>query len=160
MKKVMLLALIALLPAAAFAQLGIGPAAFYNSPVLAGEAIESEDLDAEHFTFGANARLKLSLLHGEALALVSLSPFTSDIFLDVGAEIDLAVLRLSAGIGPKLTYTSDEGFFRGGYNLKLNADIVLGSLSVGLSYIWNVTLDGDLDVRGRRGLLGLTVLFW
>ncbi len=160
MKKLVIIALLALLPAVAFAQFGIGPAAFYNSPVLAGETIDPDDLDAEHFTFGANARLKLTLLHAEALALVSLSPFTSDIFLDIGAAVDIAVLRLSAGIGPKLTYTSGEGLFRGGYNLKVNADIVLGSISVGLSYIWNVTLDGDLDVRGRRGLLGFSVLFW
>jgi hypothetical protein len=156
-------ALIVLLPLAAFAELGVGGAAFYNSPVLLGQNEVPEELSVDKFTFGGDVRLKLSLLQGEALLLYSASDEVQslDIILDAGVALDLALFRLSAGIGPNFTYNiGEDQALDAGFNAKLNADVKLKKISVGLSYIMDLNLDGGIDLDTSAGLLGATVLFW
>lgn len=164
MKKVLVILALGLVPFCVSAQLqfGIGPAAFYNSPVMAGDEIDVDELNVSQFTFGGNARLKVSLFQAEALALLSFGEEATgaDIFLDAGLAFDLALLRLSAGIGPKYSYVFGEDLSRGGYNLKVNADVLLGGLSLGLSYILDVTLRSGFEVENRAGLLGVSLIFW
>jgi hypothetical protein len=160
MKKVILIMLICAVPAILTGQAGFGIAAFYNTPIEAGSFPDEDQIHTENFTFGGDLRLKLGILHGEALALVTLDPFVTDIFLDAGITLDILIVRLAAGIGPKFTYGGEDRIMRGGYNLKLNADIILGKISLGLSYIFNTTLGSDLDVRGRSGMFGVSLLFW
>jgi hypothetical protein len=74
----------------------------------------------------------------------------------------LALLRLSAGAGPALTYNigeSDEPV-DAGLNVKLNADVKLARLSAGLSYIMDLNLENGVDIDTSAGLLGASVLFW
>ena len=165
MKRILIIAaLVVLLPVAAFAELGVGGVAFYNSPVLLGQSEKPEDLSVNKFTFGGDVRLRmLKLLQGEAMLLYSTSNDVQslDIFLDAGVALDIAILRLSAGIGPNFTYNIGESKpLDTGFNAKLNADVKLSKISVGLSYVMDLNLDGGVDVDTSAGLLGATVLFW
>jgi len=164
MKKTIILVLVlGLIPLALFADFGIGGAAFYNSPVLIGEDVpaSTEGLGLEDFTFGANARFKLSLFQLDALALLTLGDAANvKGFLDAELCLDLLILRLSAGAGPKIDYYFDSGDVETGFNAKANADIKLGKLSFGLSYIMDMTIDGGIALDKSTGMLGATVMLW
>ena len=161
MKRGILVAVILIvLPMAAFADLGIGGAAFYSSPVLLGQSSSEEDLNVDQFTFGGDLRLKLSILQLEALVLYAASGDVQSLntYLDAGVALDILFLRLSAGAGPNLIFNIGESSpVQSGLNAKLSADIKLGRLSVGLSYIMDFT---DFNLDTSAGLLGAQVLFW
>ena len=73
---------------AAFAELGLGGAAFFNSPYLLGQSVDEEDLNVNQFTFGGDARLKFSILQGEALVLYAAGDVQSlNIYLDAGVVL-------------------------------------------------------------------------
>ncbi len=187
MKRIIIALCILLLPMAAFAQFQIGPTAYYNFPLLEdGEADIPglRSINSSDFTFGADARLKLAIFQVSGLALFTPGfiaddysfylPPSVDVFLDAGLAFDIAFLRLGLGIGPNLSFflmgdrygetqISDPVSF--GTNLRATADIVLGGISVGLSYLMqfdfelgDTTADRLLDADKTQGLLGLTVL--
>jgi hypothetical protein len=165
MKKTLILVLLlAFIPLLSFADFGIGPSAFFNSPVLIGQDVDKSEIWSNGFTFGADARFKfLKLLQLEALGLVTTGDVTSiDLYTNAGLALDLAILRLSAGVGPTLIFVLDDvadpTVF--GFNAKLNADVKLGRLSVGLSYIMGLNLDGGIALDRSTGMLGANVLFW
>ena len=68
---------LAILPVAVFADSpppsliswGIGPAAFYKSPVLLGQPTDTNNLNVDQFIFGGDLRFKVSLFQAEALVL-------------------------------------------------------------------------------------------
>ena len=95
MKRMLIVAaLLALLPLAAFAELGVGGVAFYDSPVLLGQNEKPEELSVNKFTFGGDVRFKLSLLQAEGMVLYSAGDVNSlDFFLDAGVALDLATRR-------------------------------------------------------------------
>jgi hypothetical protein len=163
MKRAILVGLlVALLPAAAFAELGVGGAAMMKSPYLLGQSVSKDDLNVNQFTFGGDARLKVSLLQGEALVMYAAGDVQSlNVYLDAGVAFDLLLLRLSAGVGPNFVYNFGESSPRqAGLNAKISADVKLGKLSVGLSYIMDLSLSGGIDVTTSSGLLGAQVLLW
>ena len=47
-----------------------------------------------------------------------------------------------------------------GFNAKANADIKLGPLSFGLSYLMALNFDGGVALDKSTGMLGANVLFW
>lgn len=162
-RKILILAALVLLPVTLFAQLGIGPAAYYKSPVLLGQSVDSDELNVDQFSFGGDLRFKFSLLQLQALALYSASEDVKslDIFLDAGLALDIAILRLSAGAGPNFIYIFGESSpVRAGLNGKIGADLMLGNISVGLSYIMVLNIDDGIDLDTSAGLLGAQVLFW
>ncbi len=154
--------LLAVLPTAAFAELGVGGAAFFNSPYLLGQSVSKDDLNVNQFTFGGDARLKLSLLQGEALVLYSAGDVQSlNIYLDAGVSFDILMLRLSAGAGPNFVFNIGESSpLQTGLNAKVSADVKLGKLSIGLSYIMDLLIDNGIDFETSSGLLGAQLLFW
>jgi len=167
MKKTLILVLVlAFIPLLSFAELGLGASAFLNNPVLIGEDPDVSALRAGGFTFGGDARFKLSLLQLEALGLVSVGDNTTsiDLYGDVGLALDLAILRLSLGAGPTVFFVLDGADpVLAGYNVKANADIKLGKISVGVSYIMGLIVDGglfDVALDKSTGMLGANVLFW
>jgi len=168
MKKTLILVLVlAFIPLLSFAELGLGASAFLNTPVLIGEDPEVSEWGKGGFTFGADARFKLSLLQLEALGLVSVgeSATSIDLYGDVGLALDLAILRLSLGAGPTFIFVLDDASepVLGGYNVKANADIKLGKISVGVSYIMALIVqDGLFNIQPdlNTGMLGANVLFW
>ncbi|UCF96350.1 MAG: hypothetical protein JSV89_14365 [Spirochaetaceae bacterium] len=165
MKKTLILVLVlAFIPLLCFAEFGLGPSAFFNSPVLIGQSVDGSTLREEGFTFGADARLiLLRFLQLEALGLVTLGEVNSiDLYADAGLALDLAILRLSAGVGPNFSIllgnASESSLI--GFNAKANADIKLGRLSFGLSYIMGLTVDGGVALDKSTGMLGANLLFW
>ncbi len=170
-KLVLILLVLAVLPAAIFAeeaaasglQWGIGGAAFYKSPYLMGQKIDTENLNVNQFSFGGDLRLKVGWFQAEALLLYSAGADVSAIntYLDAGVALDIAILRISLGVGPNFTYNfgSNSGA-QVGVNAKIGADLMLGPISVGASYIMAMNLDNGVAVSTSCGLLGVEVLFW
>jgi hypothetical protein len=165
MKKVLILVLVlAFVPLLSFAEFGIGGSAYFNSPVLIGQAVDTHELWDGGFTFGADFRWKLlKILQLDATALVTLDQTNSvGLFPNAGLVFDLAILRLSAGVGPTLVFLLDDVTDPAmlGFNAKANADVKLGPLSVGLSYIMAVNFDSGVALDRSTGMLGANVLFW
>jgi hypothetical protein len=164
MKRIVLIALVLLLPVAVFADIdfGVGGVALYNSPLLVGGKISTPDWNVNKFSFGPDLRLKWSILQLEALALGSIGDYSSfDSYLDAGLAFDLLFLRLSAGGGLSLNYNFGDKSLDKGFNAKLNADLKLGKLSLGLTYIMDFTVaDKKVNIDASQGLLGASVLFW
>ena len=69
MKKIVIvLAILAIVSTATFAEFGIGGAAFYKSPVLIGQPVDLSNLNVNQFSFGADMRFKLGWFQAEGLA--------------------------------------------------------------------------------------------
>jgi hypothetical protein len=163
MKRVILiLTVLVMLPVAVFADWGIGGAAFYKSPVLIGQSIDTSNLNVDQFSFGGDLRFKLSWFQAEALLLYSAGDVDSlNAYLDAGVALDVAILRLSLGVGPNFVYNFGESSpFQAGLNAKAGADIKLGPVSFGLSYIMALNIDNGLYINTGSGLLGAQILFW
>ncbi len=156
------LAILAILPIAAFAEFGIGGAAFYKSPVLLGQPIDVANANVDQFSFGGDLRLKLGWFQAEGLVLYSAGQAQSlNIYLDGGVALDIAILRLSLGIGPDFAANFGQSYpVQAGLNAKVGADIKLGPISFGLSYIMALNLANGFNVQTSSGLLGAQVLFW
>lgn len=161
-KLVLILAVLVILPVAVFADLGIGGAAFFRSPVLLGQPIDVNNLNVNQFTFGGDLRFKLSFFQAEALVLFSAGEIYSFVaYLDAGLALDVAILRLSLGAGPNLTYSIGQTApVQAGLNAKVGADVMLGPVSVGLSYIMALSIGNRTHVSTGSGLLGAQVLVW
>jgi hypothetical protein len=165
MKKTLILVLVlAFIPLLSFAEIGIGPSAFFNSPVLIGQDTDVHKLWDGGFTFGGTFRWKLlKILQIDTLALVTLDETNAlGLYADAGVGFDLAILRLSAGIGPTVLFLFDSPTDPAllGFNAKANADIKLGPVSVGLSYMMALNFDNGIDLDQSTGMLGANVLFW
>jgi hypothetical protein len=161
MKKILLVLVVLLLPAALFAEVGVGGVALYNSPLLVGQEISTPDWNVNKFSFGPDLRFKWSILQLEALGLFSYGDFSSiDTYIDAGLAFDILFLRLSAGGGLSLNYNFEDKSWGQGFNVKLNGDVKLGRLSLGLTYIMDLSVDDGIDLAASSGLLGASVLFW
>lgn len=162
MRKVLPLAALAiLLPLGVFAEAGFGVAGYYQSPALIGRDVDISAVGLDDFVFGGNARFKLAFLQIEGLALATFGADPAiDGYLDGGLALDLLFLRLSAGAGPSLRYRFDQDRWSTGLNLKANADLKLGRLSVGVSYLVALDATDGISLRRGSGLLGLSLLIW
>lgn len=162
MRKLILILVLVILPVAVFADWGIGGAAFYKSPVLLGQPIDTSNLNVDQFSFGGDLRFKLSFFQAEALLLYSAGDTNSiNAYLDAGLALDVAILRLSLGAGPNFTYNFGESSpVQAGLNAKVGADVMLGPISLGLSYIMALNLNNGLYINTGSGLVGVQVLFW
>lgn len=165
-KRILIVLVLCLIPLFAFAELGLGAAAFFNSPVLIGQEADPEGLWAGGFTFGGDLRWKLlKILQLEALGLVTIADQATsiDLYTDAGLALDVLFLRLSLGAGPNFTYAFGDAVTDTtmlGFNIKANADIKLGRLSLGLSYLTGLTIDDGVAWDKSTGMLGASVLFW
>lgn len=163
MKKVLvILIFLMVLPVMAFAQLGFGPAAFFKSPVLLGQSVDSDEVNVNQFSFGGDVRYRLGWFQAEGLMLYSAGDINSlDVFLDAGVALDVAILTLSAGAGPNFTKNFDGSpAQQAGLNSKVGADVRLGPISVGMSYIMSLNINDGIDINTSSGLLGAQVLYW
>ena len=161
-KLVLILLVLAILPAVTFAQFGIGGAVLYKSPVLLGQKVDTSNHNVDQFSFGVDARLKLTFFQAEGLVLYSAGTVNSlSAYLDAGVVLDLKVVSVSLGVGPNFNnnFGADKPM-QAGYNAKLSTDLKLGPVSVGLSYIMAMSIDNGVDVNTRSGLVGAQVLFW
>jgi hypothetical protein len=168
MKKLIVVLMIALLPTLAFAlDFQVGGTAMYKG-LLEDITKGPSSLSFDDFTFGAEARLSLGLLQGAAAVLYYPGDSGSSTLValtDIGVTVNLAIVRLGAGIGPNFYIPLDGGTVDGvpvGLNLKGAVDVQLGGISLGLvGYYYLASLD-DLNAdlfETAQPWLGLTVLF-
>jgi hypothetical protein len=162
-KRVLLVLALCLVPLLSFAELGLGGAAFFNSPVLIGQEVTASGLYSGGFSFGGDLRFKLAIFQLEALGLVTTAGGDTalDLYTDVGLALDILFLRLSLGAGPNFTYVfggDDPSML--GFNAKANADIKLGKLTVGVSYIMGLFVDNGIALDKSTGMLGASILYW
>lgn len=191
---VLLLVMMVALPASIFGAdlLGfrIGPAAMLNGSLVEGEANYVgdgefyENLTADNFTFGADARFNFALLEVNALALFTPGEEADpqiDLYANAGLSVSLLnLLRVGASVGPNFTfYVGDDGLYGGpesadaileaDLNVRLTADVELGDLSIGASAIFdtaatfNQLLEGDTSgFEGQpfdEGKFGVSAMF-
>jgi hypothetical protein len=161
-KLILILAVLIAIPAATFAEWGFGGAALYKSPVLIGQDVDTSNLNVNQFSFGGDARLKLGWFQAEALLVYSAGDTNSlSAFLDAGVALDLAILRLSLGAGPNFNNNFGESKpIQAGLNAKLGADVMLGKVSLGLTYLMAMNLDNGVQVTTKTGLVGAQILIW
>jgi hypothetical protein len=166
---ILVLIVLAILPVVVFAEspslisFGIGPAVFYKSPVLIGQPVDTNNLNVNQFDFGGDVRFKASVFQAEALVLYAdgngVTGFNT--YLDAGLAVDVAILRLDLGVGPNFVYNSgNNSGGQAGLNAKVGADVLLGPISVGASYIMEFNFNNGAQVGTSSGLFGLDVLFW
>jgi hypothetical protein len=161
-KTLVLVIVLCFIPLFVFADLGVGGSAFFNSPVLIGQTPTLSGLSSAGFTFGGDLRFKLSLLQLDALALVTVKDVTAiNLYADAGLALDILFLRLSLGAGPTVGYVfgGPEPMLLG-FNAKANVDLMLGRLSLGLSYIMDLIVNDGIRLDRSTGLLGASVLIW
>jgi hypothetical protein len=155
--------LLVVMPIAAFAQVGVGAAAFGKSPALVGQPDDTNNLNVSQFSFGGDVRLKLDWFMGEALVLYASGSGVNSLnaYLDAGVTGDLAIVRLSLGAGPSFVYNagSNSGA-QVGLNAKVGADVMLGNISVGVAYIMAMNIGNGVQINNGAGLLGANVTFW
>lgn len=163
MKRVIVvLALMMILPAMAFAQLSAGPAMFLKSPVLIGQDIDIDEVNVNQFSFGGDLRYRIGWFQAEGLALYSTGDVDSlDLFLDAGVALDISILTLSIGAGPNFTNNFGESpATQAGLNTKAGVDLRLGKFTVGAAYIMALDInDSGFSVESSSGLLGIHALF-
>ena len=161
-KMILIFAAMLLIPVVAFAQVAVGGIVFVKSPVLFGESISTANVNINQVCFGGDVRFKANWLQLESVIVGAAGPVNGiDVFADAGVVFDLAMIRLSAGLGPNLSWNiQTQPIVQTGMNAKIGADVMLGGLSVGASYIMALKYNDHVDLYNRSGLLGFQVLVW
>lgn len=172
MKRLVFVLALIPLPIAAFAlNLYVGPTAYYASVIQpkSVSALSSSGISASKLAFGGDARLYAGPLWAGAVGLVQPGttnlPTHVQLFTDVGVGLKLLFLRAGIGVGP------DFGLQLGGNatqpgvagaNIRLTGDVLLGKMSLGLSWISRVQLTQQSISQAFAnpyGSLGVALLF-
>jgi len=163
MRKILAILLVLLAaPIAMFAEFGVGAAALYKSPVLLGQEIDLAGHNVNQFSFGGDLRWKIGWFQASGLIVYSSGEVDSlNAYLDAGVALDVAILRLSLGAGPNFSNNFGQDHpIQAGLNAKLGADIMLGPVSLGLTYIMALDVGNEVVLQSSVGLLGAQVIFW
>jgi hypothetical protein len=155
------LIVLVLLPVAVFADWGVGGTVSYMSPTLLGQVADTGKADVDQLCFGGDARFALGFFEAEAMLLGSGGSINSfNIYADLGAVFDIAIVRLSLGTGPDFTSSfGTSPAVQAGVNAKISMDVMLRLISIGLTYVAAVDLNRS-GTSSRAGLLGITMLHW
>jgi hypothetical protein len=166
MKKLIVVLMIALLPTLAFAlDLQLGGTAMYKG--LLSDVLDGPDgVTLQDFTYGGEVRLNFGLLQGAAALLYYPDESYPQIvaLTDIGLTLNLAIIRLGAGIGPNF-HIPLKGGASGvpvGLNLKGAVDLQLGKLSLGVVGYYYLESFQDLNAdlfRNAQPWIGATLLF-
>jgi hypothetical protein len=166
MKKLVIVLIIALLPALAFAvDFQIGATAMYKG--LLSDIVDGPDgITFGDFTYGGELRLGFGLLQGSAAILYYPDPVASSLvaLTDIGLTVNLVIVRIGAGIGPNF-YVPLGGSISGvpvGLNLKGMVDLQLGKLSLGVVGYYYLASLSDLNkdlFTTAQPWVGLTLLY-
>jgi len=183
MKKILIAAVVGLVPLAAFAEVELGPTAMLNFPMTTGDLanLRAADLGAEDFTFGADFRVNLDPLQLSAYALFT-PGFTSvyngadtsfpgwvKLYPDIGLSFKVLFLRFSVGVGPSFGFAVGgdtnyaelvNDYVSYGLNTKAMVDVYLGSVALSLIYLADFDLSNPTaSYKNIDGYLGLSLLF-
>lgn len=166
MKKLIIVLLIAVLPTMAFAiDFQLGGTAMYKG--LLSDILDGPDgITLQDFTYGAEARLGFGIIQGAAALLYYPDEFYPQIvaMTDIGLTLNLAIIRLGAGIGPNFRIPL-EGTVTGiplGLNLKGAVDLQLGRLSLGVVGYYYIASLSDINAdlfTTAQPWVGLTLLY-
>jgi hypothetical protein len=164
MKKVCLIAVLALLLFAAtgFSETGIGATAHY--PIFFTEKGEKPQLD--DLLVGASLRYKRSILLMDMTGLYAVQGHLVAGLLEGGVCFDLLLFRLALAGGLDALYNWDIEYFTWGPNVKANVDVKLGPATIGLSAVLPLTslITDDEDRAGDLRVvfsgISLNVMFW
>lgn len=161
-KALMIIAIMILVPVVMFAELAVGGVAMLKSPVLLGQEVNLDNVNVDQFSFGGDVRLKVGIIQVESLLVCSAGDVTGlDIYTDAGLAFDIALVRLSVGAGPNFTWNfTHQPPLQVGLNAKVGADLMLGNVSVGCSYIMVMNYNEHVDIYTNTGLFGIQVLVW
>jgi hypothetical protein len=167
MKKLAIVLVIALLPTLAFAlNLQIGGTAMYKG--LLSDILDGPDgITLQDWTYGGEVRLNFGLFQGAAAILYypDVSYDSLKVLTDIGVTLNLAIVRLGAGIGPNFFIPLAGGKFEGvpvGLNLKGAVDLQLGKLSLGVVGYYYLDSFSDLKAdlfKTAQPWVGLTLLY-
>jgi hypothetical protein len=172
-KKLVLVALLVMVPLVVFAEFQLGPSVYYNFPLL-GEDTSSSDFSISNFTIGADARLKLWLFQATALGLYTPAesssdgdiPHIIDLHVTGGVALDLLFLRLGLGLGPSFAFEFGDGSDNAGVgtNVRASAEIKIRTVSLALNYLMKFPFafsdaGSIIDEDKTRGLFGASLLF-
>jgi hypothetical protein len=143
----------------------------YYAGVIRPQDVQQADpagITLADFAFGGEARLLLGSIWGSAVGVYlpgnQVLPHRLHILLDAGLAIDLLFLRFGVGLGPDFGLAlGNEGSrpYRAGANLRLTGDLMLGDLSVGLSWVSRIEFTRESIANAFRnpyGFLGVTLL--
>ena len=93
------------------------------------------------------------------------APPNVDLIVDGGISLDVLMFRLGLGLGPSLRVSLEQDAVatRLGVNVKATADVMLGGLGVGLTYLNQFEFDLEdasqlLDQDYSKGRFGVSVL--
>jgi hypothetical protein len=161
MKKIMIVLVLLALPMSMFAQFYIGPSAMYKGDPMTPPAVTPDLVD--HFSFGADLKLQLSIFEVQALALYNLGN-SFNTYLDVGIAFDLAIVTIGAGVGPNFVISFNSGVedpVAFGFNGKVHVDLNLGGIKISAYYMFlldNLSV-ADVESQMYAGNVGLSLLF-
>ncbi len=172
MKKLAILLLFLAVPLALFSlDFYVGPTAYYAS-VIQPQSVKNlspSGLSVSDFAVGGDARLLAGLLWGGVVGLYqpgsSSLPNQVQFMTDIGLGLRILFLRAAVGIGPDFGLAFGNGAtqaFRAGANLRLTGDIILGKVSVGLSWLSKIEFTQQSiseAFSNPYGMLGVAVLF-
>ncbi len=167
MKKVFALSLLAvLIPLAAHAQpmmnnqSAFGATAYFRDPVDLGSLPSFSGTTIGDYAIGPEWRLNMSLLQLDVLGLVTpRNPVIVDGYLMGGLVLNLGILQLAGDVGPHLAYDGATQDLAARLGAKAAVDVVLGRVSVGVSYITDLSFSGGLHRLPDSGFLGVSLLF-
>ncbi len=165
--------LLVFVSAATFADLQIGALAMYKGDP---STLSVSGLGLQDFTFGLDTRLNLGILQGSVSALyypadiTATDPMPASLvaLTDVGLCLDVLFIRLGAGIGPNFSIplessTPARDALPVGVNLKLAGDVMLGSFSFGLVFVYYVNSFEDFAAPNffqlARPIVGVSALY-
>jgi hypothetical protein len=175
MKKLGILVLILIgVSAMAFADFQIGAVGMYKGDPLGATA---STLGLNDFTFGADARLKLSIFQGSLAVLYYPEDSSGPVALpaslmaltDIGLSFNILFLRIGAGVGPDFTLALGQNDWTAqspipvGLNAKVSAEVMLGKISLGLVGYYFISSISDLAkpnfVNYTRPWVGISAMF-
>ncbi|TVR63171.1 MAG: hypothetical protein EA426_01005 [Spirochaetaceae bacterium] len=170
MKRMLLIVVVSIclfVPAQVFGGVGIGVAAFSDTPVLSSEDVNRELLEGT-FSFGANGRIRFNSLNLDALGLYMQAEESIDLYLTAQLSLQFLLFRVSGGIGPALRFPFGDGrdpiddLSIDWLNAKIDFDVLLGRISAGLSFQYLVPSSAAqaIDFRRARGRIGAAVIIW
>ena len=160
------------IPLSGFAlDLYVGGNVYYASFIQPADirAIDLADLNMADVAMAAEARLIWGPIWGSAIASLTPAdvnmPLRVDLLLDSGIGVQLGMFRLGAGMGP--TYGVEIGsnainYFKLGANMRLTGDLMLGPVSLGLSWLSKIEFTRASIIEAMRnpyGQLGVALLY-
>lgn len=161
MKKIILIVMLLALPLGLFAEFYIGGSALYKEDP---EYLQDpDDTMFDDLAFGAEARLKIFMFEGSALALYEFDN-AFDVFVSLGVSFDLALFTIGAGIGPNFVFQIDSDAPEPtsfGLNGKIHVDLNLGNIKI--SGYWLILVENlayeEFVNNLTFGNIGVSVLF-